>query len=486
MCRADERVAPSTLWQRHLLLYLGKLGYSAVPLLCGAACLSTLAVGPAAEAATRPIVQTGAVQNQPRVTSFHLDAARLAALRDTYDRSSSDVVERSAALSPSVQIRHSSSLPPLNLANFVIIDPKGNATAFSGSISVPFGGMHTWQVSTVGYLFGFDDYPRTLAPGQYDTPTGARAFLQNDPDCNQTPRSARYEIDQANYDSSGHLTFFAIQFDFTCPDGTEALGTFAFQIQNTTPNQGYYVYGKYGDVTGFGNDSYLIYLGTPATLNLNAPIVEMVTTPDGNGYWMLSSDGGIFAYGDAAFDGSMGGRPLNAPVVGMSATTDGGGYWLVASDGGIFTFGDAVFLGSRGGQPLNRPIVGMATEPNGGGYWLVASDGGIFAYGGAPFFGSTGSIRLNKPVVAMTPTSDGGGYWFVATDGGIFDYGNAQFFGSAGGLKLDQPVVGILKTRDGQGYWLVATDGGIFTYGDATFEGSLGGTGDSHVAGIAA
>ena len=30
----------------------------------------------------------------------------------------------------------------------------------------------------------------------------------------------------------------------------------------------------------------------------------------------------------------------------MASTPDGGGYWLVASDGGIFTFGDAAFYGS--------------------------------------------------------------------------------------------------------------------------------------------
>ncbi|MGH9110204.1 MAG: hypothetical protein ACRDY3_12205, partial [Acidimicrobiales bacterium] len=33
------------------------------------------------------------------------------------------------------------------------------------------------------------------------------------------------------------------------------------------------------------------------------------------GYWEVASDGGIFAFGDAGFDGSMGGRPLDAPVV---------------------------------------------------------------------------------------------------------------------------------------------------------------------------
>jgi hypothetical protein len=46
----------------------------------------------------------------------------------------------------------------------------------------------------------------------------------------------------------------------------------------------------------------------------------------------------------------------------MVATGDGAGYWLVASDGGIFAFGDAGFLGSTGAIRLNQPIVGMATR----------------------------------------------------------------------------------------------------------------------------
>ena len=68
------------------------------------------------------------------------------------------------------------------------------------------------------------------------------------------------------------------------------------------------------------------------------------------------------------------------------------GYWLVAADGGIFAFGDAAFHGSTGSLTLNQPIVGMAATPDGGGYWLVATDGGIFAFGDAAFHGSTGSL----------------------------------------------------------------------------------------------
>ncbi|MHB1763526.1 MAG: hypothetical protein ACYCS4_12450, partial [Acidimicrobiales bacterium] len=44
-----------------------------------------------------------------------------------------------------------------------------------------------------------------------------------------------------------------------------------------------------------------------------------------------------------------------------SATPDGKGYWEVASDGGIFAFGDAGYYGSMGGQPLAKPVVGIAS-----------------------------------------------------------------------------------------------------------------------------
>ena len=117
---------------------------------------------------------------------------------------------------------------------------------------------------------------------------------------------------------------------------------------------------------------------------LNKPIVGMAATPDGKGYWLVASDGGIFAFGDATYAGSTGAMALNKPIVGMAATPDGRGYWLVASDGGIFAFGDATYAGSTGATALNKPIVGMAATPDGRGYWLVASDGGIFASGTPP------------------------------------------------------------------------------------------------------
>ena len=216
--------------------------------------------------------------------------------------------------------------------------------------------------------------------------------------------------------------------------------------------------------------------GAHAVSNPNAPVVGMAAVPDGGGYWLAASDGGVFDYGTAGFFGSAGALHLQAPIVGMAATPDGGGYWLVASDGGIFSYGDARFYGSAGSLPLNAPVVGMAVTHDGGGYWLVASDGGIFSYGDARFAGSTGGVALNAPVVGMGAVPDGGGYWLVAADGGIFSYGDAVFSGSTGSIHLDAPIVGMAATPDGGGYWFVASDGGVFSYGDARYFGSLGGT----------
>jgi hypothetical protein len=86
----------------------------------------------------------------------------------------------------------------------------------------------------------------------------------------------------------------------------------------------------------------------------------MDPTPDGKGYWLVASDGGIFTFGDARFYGSTGGLRLNQPIVGMDSTPDGDGYTLAASDGGIFTFGDARFYGSLGGSTLSPSLISTA------------------------------------------------------------------------------------------------------------------------------
>jgi hypothetical protein len=99
----------------------------------------------------------------------------------------------------------------------------------------------------------------------------------------------------------------------------------------------------------------------------------MAPTANGTGYWLVASDGGIFTYGDAGFDGSAGGLHLNKPIIGMAPTANGTGYWLVASDGGIFTYGDATFSGSlAGGKP---GVLGIVVNPTSDNYTFVEMNG---------------------------------------------------------------------------------------------------------------
>jgi|GEM_PF-4582077 len=119
----------------------------------------------------------------------------------------------------------------------------------------------------------------------------------------------------------------------------------------------------------------------------------------------------IDSAGDLFVSDRTGNRIRKINAIAATATSGTGkssfkgkGYFLLARDGGIFAFGSAAFQGSTGATKLNKPIVGMATTPSGKGYWLVASDGGIFAFGDAVFYGSTGATKLNQPIVGMAST----------------------------------------------------------------------------------
>ena len=393
-------------------------------------------------------------------------------------------------------LEHHSSATPLTLATFNVTNlATGNTDVSTTAVVTPSPGCAQNQsficLTTGSGAFTMSTSTPLQAGQVYGDLTGSATVSVNGTSCGEGGSAANgpttafvVELDQFHWTGqSPPFDTFAAEFDCT-NSAYDISGSIAYNIVPTDPGDGYYVFGQQGELAGFGNDNYLVYLDGAMNYNLNAPIVGMAPTPDGAGYWMVGSDGGVYASGDAQFYGSTGNLHLNKPIVGMAATPDGKGYWFVGSDGGIFSYGDAQFYGSTGSLHLNKPIVGMAATPSGDGYWLVASDGGIFAYGDAGFYGSTGSLHLNKPVVGMAPTPDGGGYWFVASDGGIFAYGDAAFYGSTGSLKLDQPIVGMTPTPGGTGYWFTASDGGVFNYGSAGFDGSLGGTGTTDVAGM--
>ncbi len=271
-----------------------------------------------------------------------------------------------------------------------------------------------------------------------------------------------------------------------------------------------------------GGPAPLVAFDVTGTSPVTSRFTGMAATPDGKGYWLVQAGGGVFAYGDAPYLGSLPGLGVTpaAPITGITPTPDGKGYWLVGADGGVFAFGDAGYFGSLdvpGFGPLGV-ITGIAPTPKGKGYRLVGADGGVFAFGDATYEGNgldgvpkvgilptldgngyllptatgiepstagdtslpqQGPMALTTLLSGAAGTPDGKGYWQVGTDGGVFAFGGANYLGSlpAEGIVPAAPVVGIARALDGNGYWLVGADGGVFAFGDAGYLGSAAGSG---------
>ncbi len=253
------------------------------------------------------------------------------------------------------------------------------------------------------------------------------------------------------------------------------------QVADRISSTGYWIATDLGEVLSFGG----VVGATALSFALSSPVAGIAAHPSALGYWLFGVDGSVYAFGAAAFHGTMHGFALDAPMVGMAPTPSGRGYWLVGGDGGVFSFGDARFFGSTGGMRLNAPVLGMTPTRTGNGYWLYARDGGIFSYGDARFFGSTGSIRLNQPVVSMAAMPGGDGYWMIARDGGIFSFGRAPFEGSAASLRSSSPYTAMLPSTTGKGYVMLRQDGRLTTFGDAPNLGDAGGKVFGRAIGIA-
>jgi len=222
-----------------------------------------------------------------------------------------------------------------------------------------------------------------------------------------------------------------------------------------------------GKLFDLGN---LSYCGGLNDTVLPSKVVSMATTPNGGGYWLLLTDGAVYAFGDAKWYGDLRGStwhggpvPPGAPAVGIAATPNGAGYYVASADGDVYAFGDAVYRGSRGGRNTEGGIVGIAVDRATGGYWLVTRRGGVYAFH-APNHGSVGGRRLASPVVGMAALPDGSGYWLAGANGAVYAYG-VPSHGSAAHEHLSSRVVGMATNSAGGGYWLAEASGTILRFG---------------------
>ena len=161
--------------------------------------------------------------------------------------------------------------------------------------------------------------------------------------------------------------------------------------------RGYWLVGSDGGIFSFGAASFY---GSMGSTPLQRPVVGITPSASRTGYWLVASDGGIFSFGTSDYYGSIpavglhpagSGLPnsLNAPIVGMVPSVTGHGYFMIASDGGVFAFGDARFAGSCPGiGGCAGKAVSVMPDSTGNGYWLVTNLGAVYAFGDALFYGA--------------------------------------------------------------------------------------------------
>jgi len=209
---------------------------------------------------------------------------------------------------------------------------------------------------------------------------------------------------------------------------------------------------------------------------IRQPVVAMAVTADRRGYWLVDANGGVFSFGDATFHGRANSQPPGKLIVGMTPTPTGLGYWLVSAGGQVFNFGDASPRGSLSSSATGGPVVAIAETPDGEGYWLVTAEGNVFPFGDAKTYPPTGASPEDHPTAGMAVTPDDRGYWLVTVNGDVRAFGDATYYGSLPGQGISSPVpiASLVPTPDGHGYWIVSSNGSVYEYGDAIFLGSLG------------
>jgi hypothetical protein len=253
----------------------------------------------------------------------------------------------------------------------------------------------------------------------------------------------------------------------------------------TSPSShGYWLVGGDGGIFTFGSAAFH---GSTGNIKLTRPVVGITPTADQQGYWLDASDGGVFAFGDAPFEGSIpglgilpagypaAGKELAAPIVGMVPSSTGQGYFMVGADGGVFAFGDAKFAGSCpsiGG--CSGAAVAVMPDHSGNGYWLVTTTGHVYGFGDAQFLGAPGP--QSSPVTSAVPTHDGHGYWILTANGSVFAYGDAVNLGGPTSIANGfNPTTAIFATSTGGGYWVATANGSVINFGDAPNDGGMAG-----------
>ncbi len=331
------------------------------------------------------------------------------------------------------------------------------------------------------------------------------------------------------------------QGDITAPTGPGGSPGQAYSIASLPPStygqaasqglQGYWITGTQGTAPGgptpgqnfICNYGYAPWYGTNYYSDDLPPAAQVVSTPDGHGYWLVDTSGDISAYGDAASlpdpgqcdNSGCNDVPAGTVIVGAASDVDGQGLWLLASSGETYGVGDAPAeapeTASSDPHSSGATAVAIVASPTANAYDVVYQDGCALAFGqGAPVSSTTGPQGDCGTYGLSGQSAEGlfGGSIVAATygtSGGVVMVSNNRYvcaLGSAVGYddsndqwtegcqpysqSAPEDAVSIASSppagttdSSGQdetgGYWILASSGQVTSYGSAQFAGDAAG-----------
>ena len=269
---------------------------------------------------------------------------------------------------------------PSNVAAFRVTGPASPSPAAFVAMASTADGHGYWLAQAGGGVHSFGNAPFLGSlPGMHVTPAAPISAMA------VTPDVKGYWLAGAD---GGVFAFGDAGFYGSLPGmGITPYGPIV-AMASTPDGKGYWLLGADGGVFAFGDARF-----SGPGIDWMSPFEAIGGTPSGGYDVVTSHPGQIWQYPGGQRLSSVpdaSAFPLAASLSGAAITPSGNGGWQVGLDGGVFAFGDAGFYGSLPGMGVTpaAPIVGLARTPDGRGYWLLGADGGVFAFGDAGFYGS--------------------------------------------------------------------------------------------------
>ncbi len=108
-----------------------------------------------------------------------------------------------------------------------------------------------------------------------------------------------------------------------------------------------------GTTTGYDDGGYrAMYLASVSFEEGTPHLVPVSPDESESSYWVFGGEGAVHAFNAPSF-GSSPASP-GSPVVAAAATPDGGGYWTVTAEGQVAAYGDAPYIGGAGERASTR------------------------------------------------------------------------------------------------------------------------------------